>query len=58
MGALASLSIPQANLLILAAVSSGTFGAALGAYIGARCNEKPTSETDTRPLLTRRLARC
>lgn len=45
MWALAYLTIPQANLPILAALSSGTFGAALGAYVGARWgNKKPTTE--------------
>jgi uncharacterized membrane protein YfcA len=45
MWALAFLTIPQANLPILAALSSGTFGAALGAYVGARWgNKKPTTE--------------
>ncbi|NQE62975.1 hypothetical protein [Caulobacter sp. RHG1] len=48
MWALAFLTIPQANLPILAALSSGTFGAALGAYVGARWgNKKPASEGDT-----------
>jgi len=47
MWALAFLTIPQANLPILAALSSGTFGAALGAYVGARWgNKKPTSEPE------------
>lgn len=48
MWALAFLTIPQANLPILAALSSGTFGAALGAYVGARWgNKKPTTEDAT-----------
>lgn len=48
MAALAFMTIPQANLPILAALSSGTFGAALGAYVGARWgNKKPTTEAET-----------
>lgn len=47
MWALAFLTIPQANLPILAALASGTFGAALGAYVGARWgNKKPTTEAE------------
>jgi uncharacterized membrane protein YfcA len=48
MWTLAFLTIPQANLPILAALSSGTFGAALGAYVGARWgNKKPTTEAES-----------
>lgn len=52
MWALAFLTIPQANLPILAALSSGTFGAALGAYVGARWgNKKPTTEEPAQPVI-------
>lgn len=45
MAALAFANIPQPNLPILAALSSGTFGAALGAYVGARWgNKKPSTD--------------
>ena len=45
MAALTFVTIPQENLPILAGLASGTFGAALGAYVGARWgNKKPGGE--------------
>ena len=50
MAALTFIKIPQENLPILAGLASGTFGAALGAYVGARWgNKKPTTEGETPP---------
>lgn len=55
MWALTYRTIPQANLPILAALSSGTFGAALGAYVGARWgNKKPGAEGEApQPVVVR-----
>ncbi len=48
MWALVFIQIPQPNLPILASLASGIFGAALGAYVGARWgNKKPTTEAET-----------
>jgi hypothetical protein len=42
MAALTFIKIPQENLPILSGLASGTFGAALGLYTGARWgNKKP-----------------
>lgn len=50
MAALTFIKIPQENLPILAGLASGTFGAALGAYVGARWgNKKPAAEGETPP---------
>ncbi len=47
MWALVFIQIPQPNLPILASLASGIFGAALGAYVGARWgNKKPTTEPE------------
>ncbi|MFN3858096.1 MAG: hypothetical protein ACK4RV_10120 [Caulobacter sp.] len=50
MAALTFIKIPQENLPILAGLASGTFGAALGAYVGARWgNKKPAAEGEPDP---------